>query len=219
MRTTVVMPMLPWQIAFSGATANPEEFLTMAIPEGSIFARDLDQTPANYVPLSPVSFLLRAARIYPQRIAIIHGSRRYTYAQFLERTQRLAAALAKNGVSAGDTVAILAPNIPEMLEAHNAVPGSGRRVVLDQHKARCRRHRVHSAPLGSESGADGPRIFPGHAPGVGGGGDIASGHRHRRSAWRGWRTNRRHGLRKLHRRRRSGLCLASAGQRVAGRSR
>jgi fatty-acyl-CoA synthase len=97
----------------------------MTIPEGSIFARDLDQTPANFVPLSPVSFLLRAARVYPQRIAIVHGGRRYTYAQFLERTQRLAAALAQKGVGAGDTVAILAPNIPEMLEAHNAVPGLG----------------------------------------------------------------------------------------------
>src|ERR1700730_17294656 len=97
----------------------------MAIPEGSIFAKDLDQVPANFVPLSPVSFLLRAARVYPQRIAIIHGRRRYTYAQFLERTQRLAAALAQQGVRAGDTVAILAPDIPEMLETHNAVPGLG----------------------------------------------------------------------------------------------
>ncbi|HEX3993746.1 MAG TPA: AMP-binding protein, partial [Acetobacteraceae bacterium] len=97
----------------------------MVTSEGSIFEQDLKQTPANYVPLSPVSFLLRAARIYPQRTAIIHGTRSYTYAQFLERTQRLAAALAQNGVRAGDTVAILAPNIPEMLEAHNAVPGLG----------------------------------------------------------------------------------------------
>lgn len=97
----------------------------MATPEGSIFAKDLDRTAANFVPLSPVSFLLRAARIYPQRVAIIHGSRRLTYASFLERTRRLASALARQGVGAGDTVAILAPNIPEMLEAHNAVPGLG----------------------------------------------------------------------------------------------
>jgi fatty-acyl-CoA synthase len=97
----------------------------MSIPEGSIFAKDLDRTPANFVPLSPISFLLRAARVYPQRTAIIHGTRQYSYAQFLERTQRLAGALAQNGVRAGDTVAILAPNIPEMLDAHNAVPGLG----------------------------------------------------------------------------------------------
>ena len=90
-----------------------------------MYQRDLDQTPANHVPLSPVSFLLRAARIYPHRTAIVHGERRYTYAQFLERTRRLASALAAAGIGKGDTVAILAPNIPEMLEAHNAVPALG----------------------------------------------------------------------------------------------
>ena len=90
-----------------------------------MYQRDLDQTPANHVPLSPVSFLLRAARVYPRRTAIIHGKRRYTYAQFLERTRRLASVLAAAGIGKGDTVAILAPNIPEMLEAHNAVPALG----------------------------------------------------------------------------------------------
>ena len=86
----------------------------------SIFDHDLDRTTANHVPLSPVSFLVRAARTWPDRIAIIHGERRYTYAQFLERTRRLASALARAGIGKGDTVAILAPNIPEMLEVHNA---------------------------------------------------------------------------------------------------
>ncbi len=97
----------------------------MAIAQRSMFDKDLDQTPANHVPLSPVSFLLRAVRVWPNRIAIVHGARRYSYARFLERTRRLAAGLAREGVCAGDTVAILAPNIPEMLEAHNAVPGLG----------------------------------------------------------------------------------------------
>ena len=91
----------------------------------SIFTQDLDRTAANYVPLSPVSFLLRAAHVAPHRIAVVHGARRITYAQFLERSRRLAGALARAGVGKGDTVAILAPNIPEMLEAHNAVPGLG----------------------------------------------------------------------------------------------
>jgi fatty-acyl-CoA synthase len=90
-----------------------------------MYQRDLDRTPANHVPLSPVSFLLRAARVYPGRVAVIHGPRRYSYAQFLERTRRLASALARAGIGKGDTVAILAPNIPEMLEAHNAVPAIG----------------------------------------------------------------------------------------------
>ena len=91
----------------------------------SIYSQDLDRTAANYVPLSPVSFLLRAAHVAPHRIAVVHGARRITYAQFLERSRRLAGALAQAGVGKGDTVAILAPNIPEMLEAHNAVPGLG----------------------------------------------------------------------------------------------
>src|SRR5580700_6806011 len=91
----------------------------------SIYEQDLDRRAANYVPLSPVSFLVRAARVYGPRVAIIHGERRYTYAQFLDRARRLASALAQSGVGKGDTVAIMAPNIPEMLEAHTAVPGLG----------------------------------------------------------------------------------------------
>ncbi len=88
----------------------------------SIYEQNLDRTPANYVPLSPVSFLVRAARVYGSRVAVIDGERRYTYAQFLERARRLASALARAGIGKGDTVAIMAPNIPEMLEAHYAVP-------------------------------------------------------------------------------------------------
>jgi 3-(methylthio)propionyl---CoA ligase len=91
----------------------------------SIYEQNLDRTAANYVPLSPVSFLVRAARVYGPRVAVIHGERRYTYAQFLERARRLASALTDAGVGKGDTVAIMAPNIPEMLEAHYAVPMLG----------------------------------------------------------------------------------------------
>jgi fatty-acyl-CoA synthase len=91
----------------------------------SIYEQNLDRTPANYVPLSPISFLLRAARVYGPRTAVVYGERRYTYAQFLERARRLASALARTGIGKGDTVAIMAPNIPEMLEAHYAVPMLG----------------------------------------------------------------------------------------------
>ena len=91
----------------------------------SIYEQNLDRTPANYVPLSPVSFLVRAARVYGPRVAVIHGERRITYAQFLERARRLASALEQAGVGKGDTVAIMAPNIPAMLEAHYAVPMLG----------------------------------------------------------------------------------------------
>src|SRR3954452_7550158 len=85
----------------------------------------LPQLPANHVPLSPVSFLQRAARIYPQRVAVIHGARGYTYAQLAERSRRLASALRGAGIAPGDVVAVLAPNIPEMLEAHYGVPMAG----------------------------------------------------------------------------------------------
>jgi len=91
----------------------------------SIYEQDLDRRAANYVPLSPVSFLVRAARVYGPRVAVIHGERRITYVQFFERARRLASALERVGVAKGDTVAIMAPNIPEMLEAHYAVPMLG----------------------------------------------------------------------------------------------
>ncbi len=91
----------------------------------SIFEQDLGRAAANYVPLSPVSFLTRTAGIYGNRLAVVHGERRYTYAQFLDRSRRLASSLARAGVGKGDTVAIMAPNTPEMLEAHYAVPMLG----------------------------------------------------------------------------------------------
>ncbi|MDB5374751.1 MAG: hypothetical protein JWP04_3393 [Belnapia sp.] len=86
---------------------------------------DLPRQAANHVPLSPISFLLRAARIYPHRTAVVHGARRYTYAQMAERSRRLASALRRAGVGPGDVVAIMAPNTPEMLEAHYGVPMAG----------------------------------------------------------------------------------------------
>ena len=88
----------------------------------SIYDRDLDRNPANYMPLSPISFLLRTARVWGSRAAIIHGRRRLTYGQMLERCRRLASALVRAGVGPGDTVAVMAPNIPQLLEAHYGVP-------------------------------------------------------------------------------------------------
>jgi len=88
----------------------------------SLFEQDLTPRPANYEPLSPVSFLRRAAAVRPNHVAVVHGSRRYTYQQFWQRSQALGAALAKRGVETGDCVSILAANTPEMLEAHNGVP-------------------------------------------------------------------------------------------------
>ncbi len=91
----------------------------------AMYDQDLDKNPANYQPLSPISFLVRAARVYPGRVAIIHGERRITYAQMFERCRRFAARLAEAGIGRGDTVAVLAPNVPALLEAHYAVPMTG----------------------------------------------------------------------------------------------
>ena len=85
----------------------------------------LGRNPANYVPLSPVGFLRRAAAVYPDRTAVIHGERRYAWRQSLERCRRLASALAAHGVGRGDTVALMAPNVPQAFEAHFGVPMAG----------------------------------------------------------------------------------------------
>ena len=88
----------------------------------SIYEQDLSKTPANFAALSPVSFLERSADIYPDLPAVIHGRRRYNWAQVRERSARLAAALQASGIQRGATVSVMLSNTPEMLEAHYAVP-------------------------------------------------------------------------------------------------
>ena len=90
-----------------------------------IYESDLARNAANSVPLSPVSFLRRAAAVYPDKTAIVHGAARISYRDMHERACRLASALAKRGIGKGDTVAIMAPNVPAMLEAHYGVPMLG----------------------------------------------------------------------------------------------
>ena len=85
----------------------------------------LGKNPANYVPLSPLSFLPRSAEVFPDKVALIHGDLRQTWRDTFSRCRRLASALCQFGVGAGDTVAILAPNTPAMYEAHFAVPMTG----------------------------------------------------------------------------------------------
>ena len=91
----------------------------------SPFEQNLDRNAANSAPLTPLSFLRRAAAVYPDKTAVIHGPRRLTYRDLLERSCRLASALARRGVRRGDTVAVMAPNTPAMLEAHYGVPMAG----------------------------------------------------------------------------------------------
>ncbi len=86
------------------------------------FNQTLLRQEANYVPLTPLSFLERSAQVYPQKTAIIHGKLRISYRSFYERSRRLASALNQHGLTTGDTVAVLAPNTPALLEAHFGVP-------------------------------------------------------------------------------------------------
>ncbi|WP_439530329.1 acyl-CoA synthetase [Pannonibacter sp.] len=91
----------------------------------SAYDRDLERSAANHIPLSPLSFLARAAEIYPDRPAVVHGHQRLTYAEFLARSRRLASVLARLGIGKNDTVTVMLPNVPPMLEAHYGVPMAG----------------------------------------------------------------------------------------------
>ncbi len=91
----------------------------------NIFEQDLEKNPANYAPLTPLSFIERAAYVYPNQLSVIHGAQRYTWKETYVRCRRLASALAKRGIGVGDTVAVMLPNIPAMVEVHFGVPMTG----------------------------------------------------------------------------------------------
>jgi fatty-acyl-CoA synthase len=91
----------------------------------SPYETGLDRNAANYVPLSPLSFIRRAAVVYPDRPAIVHGNRRITWHETYQRSRRLASALQRKGIGRNDTVAVMAPNVPAIHEAHYGVPMAG----------------------------------------------------------------------------------------------
>jgi len=91
----------------------------------NIFQMDLPKTPANYQPLTPLTFLARAARVFPDHTAIIHGGTAIRYEAFYRRSRQLASALAATGIGVGDTVSVMLANTPPMLEAHYGVPMTG----------------------------------------------------------------------------------------------
>jgi fatty-acyl-CoA synthase len=97
----------------------------MAIKKKSIFEQDLKANAANYTPLSPLSYIRRTAMVYPDDTALVYGNLRQTWAQTYTRCIKLASALSKIGVGYGDTVSIMAPNIPAIFEAHFGVPMTG----------------------------------------------------------------------------------------------
>jgi fatty-acyl-CoA synthase len=93
--------------------------------QNHIYAQDLPKTPANFAAITPLSFIERAAQVYPQRTAIVHGELRQTWAQTYARCRQLASALQQRGIGLGDTVAVMLPNTPPMVEAHFGIPMAG----------------------------------------------------------------------------------------------
>ena len=91
----------------------------------TLYDQDLDANPANFVPLSPISMLRRAAMVYGDKSAVCYGDRALTWGEVFYRSVNVAAALRARGIKRGDTVAIISANIPEMFEAHYAVPMAG----------------------------------------------------------------------------------------------
>jgi len=91
----------------------------------NIFEQGLSRNSANFTPITPLLFLERSAEVYPDRLAIIHGALRQTWSQTYERSRRLASALQKHGIGLGDTVAVILPNTPPMVEAHFGIPMAG----------------------------------------------------------------------------------------------
>ena len=91
----------------------------------SQYSTDLDKNAANYSPLSPLTYIERAASVYPARLAQIYGDKRYSWGETYRRCRRFASALQQHGIKADDTVALMLPNIPAMFEAHYAIPMAG----------------------------------------------------------------------------------------------
>jgi fatty-acyl-CoA synthase len=95
------------------------------VPSPNQYDSHLDKNPANYTPLSPLSFIARAAAVYPKHIACVHGERKINWADTYDRCRKLASALTQRGIGKGDTVAAMLPNIPAMFEMHFGVPMTG----------------------------------------------------------------------------------------------
>jgi fatty-acyl-CoA synthase len=95
------------------------------LPADHMYVKGLGPNPANHVAYSPISFIERAAQVYPNKLAVVHGALRQTWAQTFSRARRLASALHRRGIGLGDTVAVMLPNTPPMVEAHFGVPMVG----------------------------------------------------------------------------------------------
>ncbi len=94
-------------------------------PKDNIYNQDLDKNAANFVPLSPLTFIKRSAKVYPDHPSLIHGEKRFTWSETYKRCLKLASALSKRGIGEGDTVAVMGNNTPETYESHFGVPMTG----------------------------------------------------------------------------------------------
>ena len=100
-------------------------YTLVAMEKPNPYEQDLDKNPANYSPLTPLSFLERAAFVFPDRVSVIHGAQRFTWRQTYARCRQLASALARRGIGPGETVAVMLPNTPPMVEAQFGVAMCG----------------------------------------------------------------------------------------------
>src|SRR5262249_38790554 len=116
----------------------------------SAYAIGLDKNPANFQPLPPLTFLERAAAVFPDHPAVIHGQQRATYAQFYARARRLASALARRGIGRGDTVSVMLANTPGMLEAHYGVPMTRAPLHTPNKRLRAPVHPFSPGPPGNQ---------------------------------------------------------------------
>ena len=106
-------------------TPVPPQTQPQVQPRRQPYSTGLDKNAANFVALSPLSYIERSAAVYPDRTALVYGARRQTWSETYQRCSRLASALVQRGVGVGDTVAVMLPNVPAMFEAHFGVPMSG----------------------------------------------------------------------------------------------
>ncbi len=159
---------------------------------------DLDRNPANYQPLTPLGFLERAAAVFPDHTAIIHGPLRRNYAEFYARSRRLASALSKRGIKRGDTVSAMLANTPAMLEVPLRRADDARRAQHAQHKARRSRYRLLARSCRGQGRDRRPRIFQGDEGRAGALQSEPAGDRLRRSGiQRRRRAHRRDRVRRL----------------------
>ena len=176
---------------------------------------DLDRNPANFQPLTPLTFLERAASVFPDAYRDHPRQARRNYAEFYARARKLASALAKRGIKRGDTVV----GDARQHAGHARMPlrraDDAARAQHAQHAARRRDHRLLARPCRGQGADHRPRILQGDEGGAGAGESEAAGDRLRRSGiFRPRRAARRDRIRGLHRRGRSGLRLEDAGRRM-----